>query len=296
MDETGMHGPNQFAYRKGKGYKDTLCVNVCEWLLQLEHGFLVGLYCSDVEGAFDRVDQQGLSRKLRASGLHPKAVAFLESWLEDRSSRVVVCGVCSPEEPLTDSVFQGTVLGPPLWNIFYADARHAVNHKGFAERVFADDFNAWKAFFVSHLNVPEYQATAFAELEAVQKELHSWGEANRVRFDPAKESLHLLHRRFYKGDNFKLLGVVFDVQLLMHSASSQVATEAGWRLQKLLQVRRYFSTPELFRMYKAQVLSYLESGTPAFYHAARSVLEPIDHVQRRFLRELGYSVRAALAD
>ena len=62
MDSSGMFGPNQFAYRKGRGYKDTLCVNVCEWLLQLEKGFLVALFCSDVSGAFDRVDQQRLER------------------------------------------------------------------------------------------------------------------------------------------------------------------------------------------------------------------------------------------
>ena len=49
-------------------------------------------------------------------------------------------------------------------------------------------------------------------------------------------------------------------------------------------------------MYKAQVLSYIESGTPALYHAAPSVLDRIDRVQRRFLRELGCSEVAALND
>ena len=31
--------PRQYAYGKGKGYKDTLAVNVCSWLLLLEQGF-----------------------------------------------------------------------------------------------------------------------------------------------------------------------------------------------------------------------------------------------------------------
>ena len=57
-----------------------------------------------------------IGRKLRASGLHPQVVAFLESWLQDRVSQVVVGGARSPEEQLADSVFQGTVLGPVLWN------------------------------------------------------------------------------------------------------------------------------------------------------------------------------------
>ena len=295
IESNDLYGPNQFAYGKGKSYKDTLAVNVCNWLLQTERGFLVGLYCSDVSGAFDRVDKDRLGQKLRATGLHPCVTAFLESWLEDRVSQVVMGGEHSPEEPLTDSVFQGTVLGSPLWNLFYEDARHSVNDKGFSESVFADDFNCWKSFGVRHTAVEEDQAKALDELKQVQQELHLWGDANRVIFDPSKESFHLVHRRFYSGEDFKLLGVVFDSALLMHHAAREVATEAGWRLQTLLKVRRFFTTPELFRMYKAQVLSNAESGTPALYHAAPSVLDRVDRVQRRFLRELGFSEEAALA-
>ena len=55
-----------------------------------------------------------------------------------------------------------------------------------------------------------------------------------------------------------------------------------------------FSTPELFRLYKAQVLSYLESGTPALFHAAATVLDRVDRVQRRFLRERGFTELSAL--
>ena len=85
---------------------------------------------------------------------------------------------------------------------------------------------------------------------------------------------------------------MFDTQLLMLTAAREVAMEAGWRLQILLEVRRLFSTPELFRLYKVQVLSFLESCT--IYHAAPSVLDRIDKVQRRFLREMGFTEVEAL--
>ena len=42
-------------------------------------------------------------------------------------------------------------------------------------------------------------------------------------------------------------------------------------------------------MYKAQVLSYIESSTPGLFHAAPLILNRIDRVRRRFLRELGFS-------
>ena len=66
------------------------------------------------------------------------------SWSGDGVSTVVIGGAHSPNEILANSVFQGTLLGPPLWNLFYADARIAVNARGFTETVFADDFNCWR--------------------------------------------------------------------------------------------------------------------------------------------------------
>ena len=131
-----MHGPNQYAYSRGPSYHDILFVNICSWISDMELGWLVGVYCSDVAGAFDRVDRQRLCNKLRVSGFHPKVIAFLMSWSENRTSRVVLGGVHSLDEILANSVFQGTVLGPFLWNIYDADARFSVNAKGFAETVF----------------------------------------------------------------------------------------------------------------------------------------------------------------
>ena len=111
-----LHGPNQYAYVKGKSYKDTLTVKVCNWLLLMEQGYAVGLYWSDVARAFNRVDKNRLRAKLSATGLHPKVVNLLANWLGDLIVSVVVSGEASPVEPFTNFVFQGTVLGPPLWN------------------------------------------------------------------------------------------------------------------------------------------------------------------------------------
>ena len=301
LESTGAFGPHQYAYTKGRGYKDTLAVNVCNWLLLLEQGFLVAVYCSDVSGAFDRVSQDRLIAKLRTLGLHDDILGFLISWLADRSSKVVLGGHHSAAEVLANSVYQGTVLGPPLWNVFYSDSKAPVRKCGYTETAFADDLNCWKAFGIPPK--PEGMrgplpghGRILADLRSVQHELHMWGRANQVTFDPAKESFHVLHRSLQFGENFKVLGCVFDTQLQMHAAARHVATEAGWRLQTLLRSRRFFSPKEIVHLYKAQVLSFIESSTPGLYHAAPSTLERIDRVQRRFLREVGLSEFEALRD
>ena len=50
------------------------------------------------------------------------------------------------------------------------------------------------------------------------------------------------------------------------------------------------------RLYKAQVLSYVESRTPAIYHATRTTLDEIDRIQRRFLRSIGVTELEALTE
>ena len=62
--------------------------------------------------------------------------------------------------------------------------------------------------------------------------------------------------KFAANNDFEIFGMTFDPAF---SAACEDATEAGWRLQALLKVRRFFSTPEIFVMYKAQILLYIES-------------------------------------
>lgn len=80
----------------------------------------------------------------------------------------------------------------------------------------------------------------------------------------------------------------------MHEASRHIATEAGWRLEALLKARRFFSVCELFHLYKARILSFIESSTAGIYHAAASTLERIDRVQAPFLRNVSVSELDAL--
>ena len=98
--------------------------------LLLETEYMVGVYCSDVSGAFDKVSKERVCQKLDRLGLHEDIFGFLCSWLDDRNSRVIAGGQQSKAEPLTNSVFQGTVLGPPLWNVHYGDANRATGKFG----------------------------------------------------------------------------------------------------------------------------------------------------------------------
>jgi hypothetical protein len=188
-------------------------------------------------------------------------------------------------------VFQGIVLGPQLWNLFFEDAAKAIKEFVYNEVICADDFNAYKV-------VPSSTTmeSALQSLDNVQKELHKWGSANQVTFDSGKESKHVLSRTSPYGADFKLLGVVFDCQLDMQNAIKTLAGKVKWKIVMLLRSRRSFSTEDLVIQYKQQILSYIEYRSAAIYHATSTALSRIDKMQDNFLRELGITRESALMD
>ena len=90
----------------------------------------------------------------------------------------------------------------------------------------------------------------------------------------------MLHRTNGVGEDFKLLGLTFDVQLRMERRVSILAREAGWRLQFVLRSRKFFHEKQIVNLYTSQVLSYVESSTPRYYHTASTILRPLDRASR----------------
>ena len=284
-------GANQFAYCKGKGSRDALAFLVLTIIMAFEQKEKVVLFCSDVQGAFDRVSEVRFVDKLSRSGLPPELVSVFASWLQRRRARVVTDGAHSECMDLSDMVFQGTVFGPPLWNVFFGDAERPIRKSEFLPIVYADDLNA-----IRTVDGKMENDVALQEGHRCQAELHRWGRANGVSFDPGKESTHVLSRSDPAGDPFRILGVSFDLKLIMGDAIHSLAADAGWRIRIILRSRRFHSLPEMIHLYKSQVLSYIEYRTVAIYHACSSHLEHIDKLQHRFLRELGLSSERALLD
>jgi len=282
-------GMNQFAYTKGRGARDALAYLVLSWLQAFREKSSVALYMSDVSGAFDRVSTKRLISKLRARGMPDDVLQVVESWLRRREAEVIVGGVASNRMTLENMVFQGTVWGPSLWNVFYADARQAIHKHAFEEIVFADDLNAWKRF---EAHTPKQ--TMLEDMDSCQKELHAWGRANQDVFDCDKEHMLILSRQRPHGQSFKLLGVDFDCKLVMSDAVFDLTTKCKWKLKAILRTKKFNTSEGLINLYKAQILSYIEYRTAAVYHACSTSLAALESVQTKLLEAAGVTEVEAL--
>jgi hypothetical protein len=104
MTRIGGFGRNQFAYQKEKGARDALAYIVLTWIVALNSRCKIGVYCSDVSGAFDRVSTETLLNKLEAKGVHPFLLKLAASWLQSRKASVLVGGACSETFDLCNMV------------------------------------------------------------------------------------------------------------------------------------------------------------------------------------------------
>ena len=213
--------------------------------MSFERKHKVVVYCADVSGAFDKVRRERLVNKLRAAGVHEQIVMLLASWLDERTAEVVVQGQRSDKHALSNMVYQGTVLGPSLWNLMYADAKTPIRHAGFTELVYADDLNAYRE---APTTTPD--DTLIAEAQACQTEVHRWGGANQIQFEPAKEGIHVIGRRATSTETFGILGVDFDSKLIMHRTVECTTQAATWKAKAVFKVRRYLGPAECVRLYK----------------------------------------------
>ena len=92
---------------------------VMSWILNVCMNCKTGGYLSDISGAFDRVYKEYLLGKLMSAGVAPVFLDFLSSYLDPRIGQVTIAGALSEAFVMADTIFQGTVLGPCLWNRFW---------------------------------------------------------------------------------------------------------------------------------------------------------------------------------
>ena len=150
----------------------------------------------------------------------------------------------------------------------------AITGLGFTAVVYVDDINSFK-----HFPLTTFNNLIKTELIDCQANLHRWGFANQVTFDASKEQMAILsHTNDASGDPVRLLGIEFDVKLQMGVCIAECIHEANWRIRTVLRSRRFYSDKELVLHFKSHILSFLEYRTATIYHAASTILTPLDRV------------------
>ena len=157
--------------------------------------------------------------------------------------------------------------------------------------LFADDLSGMTSMVQS-----SSPALLTQQLEEMQGRAHAWGRKHQVEFDPGKEYFKILHPSRGIGDDFKLVGTLFDCRLTMQPCIDAILAKIRPKVRALLRLQHLYSVPSMIGQYKSHIWSLKEYSNGAILIAAPTQLRRLDKVQRWYLHELGISDTQAFVD
>jgi hypothetical protein len=113
------------------------------WRKALDEKKVVGGVLTDLSKAFDCLPHDLLIAKLHAYGFDKSALNFVHSYLTERTQRTKVNGEYSSHRTLKYYVPQGSILGPPLFNLFMNDIFYFMEDSKLAN--YADDTSTYSS-------------------------------------------------------------------------------------------------------------------------------------------------------
>ena len=249
---------------------------------------------TDFSSAFTSVNHKLLLYKLRHSfSISGLAFNWIESYLSQRSQRVILDGKYSDWLPVLSGVPEGSILGPILFSCYVADLPNVIENGCLA---YADDVKIF-----SRINNQDDTNS----LQADVNRLCEWSKLWHLKLNPAKCKTmtftlrtspvifpylldgHVLERCSQMRD----LGVILDSRLTFAHHVDEVVAKANRMLGLLIRSMQTvpcmrgdkFLYRPVLAAYYAHVRSIIEYGSVLWSGAAVSHLARLERLQHRFL-------------
>ena len=147
--------------------------------------------------------------------------------------------------------------------------------------MFADDLNVFQEF-----NRKASNEECKEVMHKCRTKVHKWGKINRVAFDPGKEHIVILHSLQGEGEPFKLLGCLVDCKLIMQQAVDKLLSQIRPKVKAIIRTRAHYASSDLISQFKTHIWGLMECQNGGIFHASTSILEKLDDVHFKFLRDI----------
>ena len=141
-----MYAKFQSGYRQFYGVETALLRVTNDILMSLDKGEEVILVLLDFSAAFDTIL---LERLEHTFGICDQVLKWFQSYLLDRSHRVVIGNERSSTHPLNQGVPQGSVLDPILFTLYTSPLESIIDRYHVQKMFYADDTQLYVSFIRS---------------------------------------------------------------------------------------------------------------------------------------------------
>ena len=310
LNENNILRDEQHGFREGRSCLSNLLEVMEDWTQIVDDGDGIDVAYLDFRKAFDLVSHKHLIYKMSKYGIKSQVLNWIQSFLQNRTQRVVVCGEKSEQFRVTSGVPQGSVLGPILFLIFINDLPLGVISP---VSLFADDSKVFSRI-VSEKNKVKAKKTGNYPNgnEVLQKDLESireWAKRWKMEFNVDKCKIMHIGRsnpqHTYNMDGAELaktvkekdLGVLVESNLEFEQHIKNIVGRAN-RMLGLIRIGFTCLDQEVFmNLYPVLVRPLLEYCVQVWSPYKRKHVNLIERVQRRAtklvpsLRDLPYEER-----
>jgi hypothetical protein len=293
VDTQNMQEPFQSAYRKHHS-TETALVRVCNDIrtaLDDKQGTLLVLL--DLSSAFDTIDHQILLARLeKRFGLQGSVLQWMESYLQDRSQRVVIGQASSTSQPLNTGVPQGSVLGPMGFSLYVQPIGEIIRRHGLQFHHYADDLQLLITFSLN----PASLLDALRRLEACIAEIKAWMAANYLKVNDEKTEFLPVVPRSARSlldgltinvggitvaavDSVRNLGAHLDCHMDMAANISMTIKSCYFHLRHVGQIRKFLPKKTMERVVNAMITSRIDYCNSLLYGTTDKNLARLQRLQ-----------------
>ena len=291
LEKNNLFNPNQSGFRKNR--------NTMEQIIRLDNDiqkaflkkhFTVGVFI-DFQKAFDMIWKYGLLHKMVLLGIRGNMLAWVNSFLSDRTIQVKINSTYSEIYVVQNGTPQGSCISPTLFNIMVNDLSECLKYSAMSQ--FADDSAIW----LSGTNLNFIQNRIQEDLDSIYLWCEKWG----FLLSPNK-TVAIIFTRKRKLDNLllkignsiirvvkevKFLGMILDDKLtwLKHIQYIEAKCSKVVNCMKLLTGTKWGANSYTLRnIYIALIRSKIDYGCELYNTASHSSKKILDKLQSQALR------------
>ena len=292
-----LYEPFQSAYRAGHSTETAVLRVQNDILESIDGGKCVFLVLLDLSAAFDTVSHDILLDRLSSQfGVCGSALAWIKSYLTDRSQSVLISGLHSDPAHLKYGVPQGSVLGPGLFSDYSSPVAALIRSLGITAHCYADDTQLYVAF-----DPEKDEERVRVRLETCIEQLRGWMRGNRLKLNdqktefaifgtPAKlkkvktTSIRVGEENITKSSQVRNIGAMFDEEMRMDAQVNNMCKSAWFHLYMVGKIRDYLSIEQTKTIIHAYVTPKLDGNNSLLLGARKAQLDKLQLIQNAAAR------------
>ena len=286
-----MENNFQSAYRKYHSTETALIRVHNDMLCANDAKNEVAIVYLDLTAAFDTISHKILlDRPKNMYGIDSTALQWISSYLSDRQQKVV----SSRNQPLTNGVSQGSVIGPKLFTLYIGALSLFLKIHNVDGMMCADDIQLYVSF--SSFT----RASTIASLEACIADIRFWLIKNKLLLNFDKTEVFHITSRFQNAEPLPPIqigsstisaaptvsdfGIVYDNHLVMSSHVTKVCCAASHALRTIGQLRRFLDGPTIERLVHACISSGIDCCNCLLYVLPANEIDKLQRIQNAAAR------------